>query len=118
MTAPHGRGAAGTFDDPHPRETMSGALDREDPLRGDATGATGALAGVDALLAHARCVGRAVRYTLEGDVTPLSREEMEAWLVGAEAEGLTHIRYAVDPRGEGAVRVAMTAAAPRDGDSG
>ncbi len=74
------------------------------------------LAGVDALLADPRCAGRPVSYTLDGDATPLTREEAEAWMTGAEAEGLTRFRYAVDARRGGPVRVALSAVAPQAGD--
>ncbi len=74
------------------------------------------LAGVDALLADPRCAGRPVSYTLDGDATPLTREEAEAWMTGAEAEGLTRFRYAVDARRGGPVRVALSAVAPPAGD--
>gem|GEM_PF-3295223 len=53
-----------------------------------------------------------MHYALEQDPTPLSREEVAAWLTGAEAEGLTLVRYSVDPRGDGPVRVSLGAFQP------
>jgi hypothetical protein len=80
--------------------------------RGDTVGTLDALHQTDVLLAHAGCRGRAVRYALDRDPTPLSREEVEAWLTSAEAEGLTLARYVVDPRGAGPVQVALCAIQP------
>ena len=82
--------------------------------RGDTVGTLDALRRIDALLAHAACRGRAVRYALDHDSTPLSREEVEAWLTSAEAEGFTLARYLVDPRGAGPVRVSLCAIQPME----
>ncbi len=95
-------------------EPDGGAVARGEQAGGVA--AADALAGVDALLADPRCAGRPVSYTLDGDATPLTREEAEAWMTGAEAEGLTRFRYAVDARRGGPVRVALSAVAPPAGD--
>jgi hypothetical protein len=80
--------------------------------RGATVGTPDALSHIDALLAHAVCRGRRVDYALEQDPTPLSREEVAAWLTGAEAEGLTLVRYSVDPRGAGPVQVSLVALRP------
>jgi hypothetical protein len=80
--------------------------------RGDTVATPDALPHIDVLLAHAACRGRPVRYALEQDPTALSREEVAAWLTGAEAEGLTRARYSVDPRGAGPVRVSLGAFPP------
>ena len=96
--------------DDEPRDATRDAT-RDAPR--DATAAVAdALLAVDASLAEARRAGRAVRYALEGDATALTREEIEAWLVGAEAEGVTHVRYRVEPQGDGAVQVSMGAVEP------
>ena len=79
---------------------------------GDTVGTPDVLPHVDALLAHAVCRDRPVHYVLDQDPTPLSREEVAAWLTGAEAEGLTRVRYVVDPRGAGSVRVSLRATQP------
>ncbi|MGZ8456590.1 MAG: hypothetical protein ACXWZ4_08335 [Gemmatirosa sp.] len=80
--------------------------------RGATVAIADALIAVDALLAEARHVGRAVRYTLAGDGTALTREEVEAWIVGAEAERVTHVRYAVAPGSESTVQVSLDAVEP------
>jgi hypothetical protein len=80
--------------------------------RGATVGTPDALPHVDALLAHPVCRGRPVHYTLDQDPTPLSREEVAAWLTGAEGEGLTLVRYLVDPRGAGPVQVSLAAIPP------
>jgi hypothetical protein len=85
--------------------------------RGDTVGTLDVLPRIDVLLAHAACRGRAVRYALDRDATPLSREEVEAWLTSAEAEGFTLVRYVVDPRGTGPVQVALGAMQPTEPDS-
>jgi hypothetical protein len=85
--------------------------------RGDTVGTLDALYQIDVLLAHAACRGRAVRYALDQDSTPLSREEVEAWLTSAEAEGFTRARYVVDPRGAGPVEVSLCAMQPTEPDS-
>jgi hypothetical protein len=77
----------------------------------DEAPAADALERVDALLARGACRGRPVRYALDGDPTALTRDEVEAWLTGAEAEGLTRVRYRVDARGGGPVLVALSARA-------
>ena len=84
----------------------------EELPRGDTVGTPDALHHIDALLAHAACRDRPVHYALDQDPTPLSREEVSAWLTGAEAEGLTLVRYTVDPRGAGPVRVSLCATRP------
>ena len=91
---------------------MTDAPDWGESPRGDTAAPAEALAGVDALLAHPRCQGRPVRYALDGDATALTREEVEAWVTGAEAEGLLRVGYAVDPRGGGPVRVVLSAEWP------
>jgi hypothetical protein len=92
---------------------MTRAPDADDLPRAATAAVADALLAVDALLTAARQAGRAVRYTLEDDATPLTREEIEAWLVGAEAEGLTHVRYRVAPDAEGVVAVSMGAVEPQ-----
>ena len=97
---------------------MTGPPDRRgDAPRDDTVDAADALARVDALLAHEPCAGRPVRYALDGDGTAITREEVEAWITGAEAEGLIRVRYRVDARAEGPVEVTFAAvtAAPGDG---
>jgi hypothetical protein len=98
------------------RAADAGADEPRDEPGDESRAATAAVAdallAVDARLADARRAGRAVRYALEGDATALTREEVEAWLVGAEAEGVAHIRYRVELRGEGAVLVSMAAVEP------
>ncbi len=79
---------------------------------GVADSAVDALAAVDASLADARHAGRPVLYALREDATRLSREEVEAWMTGAEAEGLTRFRYAMRPRDDGSVLVEVGADAP------
>jgi hypothetical protein len=80
--------------------------------RGDTVGTPDALHHIDALLAHPVCRGRPAHYVLDQDPTPLSREEVAAWLTGAEGEGLTLVRYVVDPRGAGPVQVSLSAIQP------
>jgi hypothetical protein len=81
---------------------------------GDTAGTPDALDHIDRLLAHAACRGRPVHYALDRDPTPLGRDEVAAWLTGAEAEGLTLVRYSVDPRGTGPVHISLRAIAPEE----
>ena len=85
--------------------------------QGDTVGTQDVLDRIDDLLAHAACRGRPVHYALDHDPTGLSREEVAAWLTGAEAEGLTLARYVVDPRGAGPVRVSLSAIEPTAPDA-
>jgi hypothetical protein len=91
---------------------MPNSAPRGELPRGDTVGTPDALPHIDALLAQGVCRGRPVHYALEQDPTPLSREEVAAWLTGAEAEGLTLVRYTVDPRGAGPVQVSLCAVQP------
>ena len=88
---------------------MTETADRSSFPRRATTAVADALLVVDALLAEAACAGRRVRYTLEDDATALTREEVEAWLVGAEAEGITRIRYGVTLEDAATVHVVMGA---------
>jgi hypothetical protein len=85
--------------------------------RGDTVGTPDAVGHIDALLAHAACRHRPVQYALDQDPSPLSREEVVAWLTSAEAEGLTRVRYIVDARGDGPVHVSLRAIGPMEPDT-
>ena len=80
--------------------------------RVETVGTPDVLSHIDALLADAVCRDRQVHYALDQDPTPLSREEVAAWVTGAEAEGLMLVRCSVDPRGAGPVRVSLCAMQP------
>jgi hypothetical protein len=89
---------------------------RGDAPRDDTVDAADALATLDALLAHDPCAGRPVRYALVGDGTAITREEVEAWVTSAEAEGFVCVRYRVDARGAGPVEVTLAAVPPAPDD--
>jgi hypothetical protein len=89
---------------------MTDAADASGLPRDATVAVADALLAVDAILADASCAGRPVRYTLDDDTTALTREEVEAWLVSAEAEGIARIHYRVAPGDGATVHVSMGAA--------
>jgi hypothetical protein len=86
---------------------MTHAADASRFPQGGTTAVADALLAVDTILADASGAGRRVCYTLEGDTTVLTREEIEAWIVGVEAEGITRIRYHVAGGDAAVVHVTM-----------
>lgn len=83
-------------------------------VTGAAETAAATMAAVDARVAAVRRGSAVVAYRIADDPTALTRDELEAWMTGAEAEGLTHFDYAVDARDDGAVVVTVSAAPPAD----